>query len=53
MILISSTVAVALWALEEGAGVSPSLKLTVDGAYEGFVGGLQVNNPQWSPEQRS
>jgi hypothetical protein len=39
--------------LEDGAIIAPSVTLTVDGSYEGFIGGLKVNNPQWSHARRS
>ena len=44
-----STVAVALWALQETA-VAPTLELVVDGVVDGGVGPIAVNNPGW--EQR-
>ena len=43
-----STVAVALWALQD-APVSPTLALVLDGAVEGGVGPIAINNPPWSP----
>lgn len=48
----TNTVAVALWAMEPKA-VSPTLQLTIEGVYEGGVGGIETNNPPWSPEGRS
>ncbi|KAG2354709.1 glycoside hydrolase family 35 protein [Suillus spraguei] len=47
-----NTVAVALWAMEPQA-VTPTLQLTIDSVYEGGVGGIETNNPPWSPEGRS
>ncbi|KAG1850871.1 glycoside hydrolase family 35 protein [Suillus subluteus] len=47
-----NTVAVALWAMEPEA-VTPTLQLTIEGVYEGGVGGIETNNPSWSPEGRS
>ncbi|EGN93829.1 glycoside hydrolase family 35 protein [Serpula lacrymans var. lacrymans S7.3] len=46
-----NTVAIALWAMEPTA-ISPTVALTVDGVFEGGVGGIEVNNPAWSPEGR-
>ncbi|KAG9315962.1 glycoside hydrolase family 35 protein [Chiua virens] len=46
-----NTVAVALWAMESNQMV-PTLELTVDGVYEGGVGGIEVNNPSWTAEGR-
>ena len=43
-----STIAVALWALEDEA-VSPTLALVVDDVIEGGVGSIAVDNPTWSP----
>ncbi|OCH94229.1 hypothetical protein OBBRIDRAFT_789567 [Obba rivulosa] len=43
-----NTVAVALWALDDTA-VSPTLEVVVDGALDGGVGPIAVNNPSWSP----
>lgn len=43
-----STVAVALWALEN-APVAPTLALALDGAVEGGVGRVRVDNPVWAP----
>ena len=45
---LNSTVAVALWALEDTA-VSPSLDLVLDGVLDGGVGPVATNNPKWSP----
>ena len=45
---LCSTVAVAVWALEDGA-VSPTLELVVDDVIEGGVGPIAVDNPEWSP----
>lgn len=42
-----STVAVALWALEDTA-VSPTLQLVVDQVLDGGVGPIAVNNPKWT-----
>ncbi|KAH7915479.1 glycoside hydrolase family 35 protein, partial [Hygrophoropsis aurantiaca] len=47
----TNTVAVALWAMEPTT-ISPTLKLSVDGVFEGGVGGIEVNNPGWSAEGR-
>lgn len=46
-----NTVAIALWAMEPTV-VTPTLQLTVEGVYEGGVGGIETNNPPWSPEGR-
>ncbi|KAF8551280.1 glycoside hydrolase family 35 protein [Imleria badia] len=46
-----NTVAVALWAMES-TKISPTLKLTIDGTYEGGVGGVVSNNPSWSAAGR-
>ncbi|KIP02769.1 glycoside hydrolase family 35 protein [Phlebiopsis gigantea 11061_1 CR5-6] len=43
-----NTVAVALWALQD-APVSPTLALVLDGAVEGGVGPIAINNPPWAP----
>jgi len=32
--------------------VTPTLRLTVDGVYEGGVGSIETNNAPWSPEGR-
>ncbi|KAI0775604.1 glycoside hydrolase superfamily [Trametes elegans] len=42
-----NTVAVALWALENQA-VHPTLELILEGAVEGGVGPITLNNPGWS-----
>ncbi|TFK52650.1 glycoside hydrolase family 35 protein [Heliocybe sulcata] len=47
----TNTVAVALWAMEDTA-VSPTLELAIDGVYEGGVGAVVANNPQYSPAGR-
>ncbi|KAG2073391.1 glycoside hydrolase family 35 protein [Suillus decipiens] len=47
-----NTVAVALWVMEHQV-VTPTLRLTIDGVYEGGVGGIETNNPPWSPKGRS
>jgi hypothetical protein len=46
-------VAVALWAMLPNTTVQPNLQLTLDAVYEGGVGNVQVNNPQWSSTGRS
>ncbi|OJA15263.1 hypothetical protein AZE42_10788 [Rhizopogon vesiculosus] len=46
-----NTVAVALWAMEPAA-ITPTLRLTVDGVYEGGVGSIETNNPPWSSKGR-
>ncbi|OAX38873.1 glycoside hydrolase family 35 protein [Rhizopogon vinicolor AM-OR11-026] len=46
-----NTVAVALWAMEPVA-ITPTLRLTVDGVYEGGVGSIETNNPPWSSKGR-
>jgi hypothetical protein len=51
--VIFSTVAVALWAMLPNVTTQPDLQLTLDAVYEGGVGNVQVNNPQWSPQGRS
>jgi hypothetical protein len=48
-----STVAVALWAMEPNVDIRPTLQLTVDGILEGGVGGITVNNPEWSSQGRT
>jgi len=45
----TNTVAVALWAMEPNANVSPSLSLSVDGFLDGGVGPISLNNPTWAP----
>ncbi|KAK0202212.1 glycoside hydrolase family 35 protein [Desarmillaria ectypa] len=47
-----NTVAVALWAMEEGVPVTPLLRLAIDGVFEGGVGYITTNNPSWSPHGR-
>lgn len=47
----SSTVAVALWAME-AVGIKPSLKLTLDTVLEGGVGPIVPDNPGWTAEGR-
>ncbi|KAJ2996820.1 hypothetical protein NUW54_g7197 [Trametes sanguinea] len=44
----TNTLAVALWALED-TPVNPTLKLVLDGAFEGGVGAVTKNNPRWAP----
>ena len=46
--MLYSTVAVALWALED-VPVSPGLKLVVDAVLDGGVGPVTTNNPSWKP----
>ncbi|TDL23133.1 glycoside hydrolase family 35 protein [Rickenella mellea] len=46
-----NTVAVALWVMEPNVTISPKLELTIDGRYDGGVGGIVTNNPRWT--QRS
>ncbi|KAF9451821.1 glycoside hydrolase family 35 protein [Macrolepiota fuliginosa MF-IS2] len=48
----SNTVAVALWAMTPNVSITPNLQLTLDAAYEGGVGNVQVDNPAWSPQGR-
>ena len=45
----TSTVAVALWAMEANVTIAPTLALTVDGVVEGGVGGVTSDNPKWAP----
>ena len=45
---MASTVAIALWALENTA-VAPALELVVDDVLDGGVGAIALNNPVWSP----
>ena len=40
--------AVALWAMESNVTISPDLQLTVDGVYDGGVGEVRTDNPDWS-----
>lgn len=47
-----STIAVALWALEEQP-VSPTLKFVVENVLDGGVGQIATNNPGWSPRASS
>ncbi|KAK0457453.1 glycoside hydrolase family 35 protein [Desarmillaria tabescens] len=47
-----NTVAVVLWAMEEGVSVMPFLRLAIDGVFEGAVGHIAINNPSWSPQGR-
>ena len=49
----SSTVAVALWAMEPNTTISPNLTLEVDGVFEGGVGGILTNNPTWTKRSAS
>ncbi|KAJ2913369.1 hypothetical protein MD484_g7048, partial [Candolleomyces efflorescens] len=49
---ISSTVAVALWAMRANVTISPQLQLKLDGVYDGGVGNVVVNNPPYSPNGR-
>ena len=46
--LVASTVAIALWALENTA-VAPALELVVDDVLDGGVGAIALNNPAWAP----
>ena len=46
---ISSTVAVALWALDASNTPSPKLSLVADNFIDGGVGPITINNPGWSP----
>ncbi|EIW81037.1 hypothetical protein CONPUDRAFT_153587 [Coniophora puteana RWD-64-598 SS2] len=45
----TNTVAIALWSME-AEPVSPSVELTLEHVYEGGVGGINTNNPAWSPD---
>ncbi|KAK0504453.1 glycoside hydrolase family 35 protein [Armillaria luteobubalina] len=47
-----NTVAVALWAMEEGIPITPLLRLAIDGVFDGGVGQIATNNPSWSPRGR-
>ncbi len=44
-----STVAVALWAMEENVPVHPDLELVIDGVFDGGVGEIEMNNPAYVP----
>lgn len=46
---LHSTVAVALWAMEDKVPVHPDLQLEIDGVYDGGVGEIAVNNPGYVP----
>ncbi|XP_006462927.1 hypothetical protein AGABI2DRAFT_152299 [Agaricus bisporus var. bisporus H97] len=48
----SNTVAVALWAMLPSVTNQPDLQLTLDAVYEGGVGNVQVDNPEWSSRGR-
>ncbi|KAK0200111.1 glycoside hydrolase family 35 protein [Desarmillaria ectypa] len=48
----TNTVAVALWAMEANATITPDLRLSVDAVYEGGPNGIVTNNPRWSPAGR-
>lgn len=48
----ANTVAVALWSMTPGVPITPQLQLTVDGMYDGGVGGVVTNNPSWSAAGR-
>lgn len=52
LMVAGSTVAVALWAMTPGAAVTPKLQLVLDSVYDGGVGGIVTDNPQWSSEGR-
>jgi hypothetical protein len=41
-----STVAVVIWVMENQP-VTPSLHLEIDGVYDGGVGDIACNNPEW------
>ncbi len=45
LIFACSTVAVALWAMEENVTMSPNLQQVVDGVYEGGVGNVVTKIP--------
>ncbi|EIN12800.1 glycoside hydrolase family 35 protein [Punctularia strigosozonata HHB-11173 SS5] len=47
----NNTVAVALWAMEQ-APLEPSLRLELDGVYEGGFGRISVHNPPYSASRR-
>ncbi|KIY63787.1 glycoside hydrolase family 35 protein [Cylindrobasidium torrendii FP15055 ss-10] len=47
----TNTVAVALWAMEDEE-VSPTLALTLDAVFEGGVGEITIDNPQWEATGR-
>ncbi|KAF8192161.1 glycoside hydrolase family 35 protein [Pholiota molesta] len=47
-----NTVAVALWALAPNVTVAPDLQLVLDGVYDGGVGSVKTDNPQWSAQGR-
>ncbi|KAF8158030.1 glycoside hydrolase family 35 protein [Crassisporium funariophilum] len=48
-----NTVAVALWAMTPNVTIAPDLQLTLDGVYDGGVGGVKTDNPQWSAQGRN
>ncbi|KAG6917306.1 hypothetical protein DXG01_003147 [Tephrocybe rancida] len=47
-----NTVAVALWSTIPGVPVTPNLQLSIDGVYDGGVGGVVTDNPSWSKTGR-
>jgi len=47
-----NTVAVALWAMTPGVPITPDLHLSIDGIYDGGVGGVVTDNPSWSSAGR-
>ncbi|KAG6845067.1 hypothetical protein H0H87_001129 [Tephrocybe sp. NHM501043] len=47
-----NTVAVALWAMTPGTPITPNLQLSIDGIYDGGVGGVVTNNPSWTKAGR-
>ncbi|KAK0186885.1 glycoside hydrolase family 35 protein [Armillaria mellea] len=49
----TNTVAVALWAMEANATITPGLQLSVDAVYEGGPGGIVTNNPRWTSAGRA
>ncbi|KAF9039430.1 glycoside hydrolase family 35 protein [Hymenopellis radicata] len=48
----TNTLAVALWALEDGYLISPNLQLEVDAVLQGGLKNVKVNNPTWTENGR-
>jgi hypothetical protein len=47
-----STIAIALWAMTPNTRITPDLQLSIDNVYDGGVGGVVTDNPQWSSTGR-
>jgi hypothetical protein len=45
--ILSSTVAVALWAMEEACSIGPHLKLVIDEKFDGGVNAVYEPAPSW------